>query len=76
MFFVYLQGLTFFITPSVQPPVCDLKKIIESAGGIIAKQRLAPRAILSLVDDQVMLRTFFSFIAVGIAPIHAFLEFF
>lgn len=46
-------GLTFFITPSVQPPVCDLKMVVESAGGTFSrKPRLPAKKLESLVDDQ------------------------
>lgn len=46
-------GMTFFVTPSVKPPVAELKKIIESAGGTLAKKkRLAAKTISSLQDDQ------------------------
>ncbi|KAH3887645.1 PAX-interacting protein 1-like [Dreissena polymorpha] len=46
-------GMTFYITPSVQPPVSDLKKIIDSAGGSLANnRRLAAKTIETLKDDQ------------------------
>ncbi|XP_052802586.1 PAX-interacting protein 1-like [Mya arenaria] len=46
-------GMTFYITPSVQPPICDLQKIIESAGGTLSKgRRLAAKTIETLKDDK------------------------
>ncbi|XP_053384133.1 PAX-interacting protein 1-like [Mercenaria mercenaria] len=45
-------GMTFYVTPSVQPPVCDLRKVIESAGGTLLKRGLPTKAIDTLKDEQ------------------------
>ena len=45
----------FYLTPSVQPPTCDLQRVVESAGGVVAKKRLALKTIEGLVDQQVSL---------------------
>ena len=50
----YTQGMTFYVTPSVQPPISDLRKVIESAGGTILKRGLPIKAIENLKDDQVV----------------------
>lgn len=49
----YFQGMSFYITPSVQPPVCDLKKVVESAGGTVAAIRQPAKTIEGMVDEQV-----------------------
>ncbi|XP_021368129.1 PAX-interacting protein 1-like isoform X2 [Mizuhopecten yessoensis] len=46
------QGLTFYITPSVNPPVGDLVNIVESAGGKVVKRRPGLRTFLSMKDEQ------------------------
>ncbi|GFS07832.1 PAX-interacting protein 1 [Elysia marginata] len=46
------QGLTFYITPSVVPPVCELVSIIESAGGAIVKKRPSAKQIMASIDEQ------------------------
>ncbi|RUS89229.1 hypothetical protein EGW08_003039 [Elysia chlorotica] len=46
------QGLTFYITPSVVPPVCELVSIIESAGGSIVKKRPPVKQMLASIDEQ------------------------
>ncbi|XP_048727007.1 PAX-interacting protein 1-like isoform X2 [Ostrea edulis] len=33
------EGMSFYISPSVSPPLSDLKKIVEAAGGKVLKQR-------------------------------------
>ncbi|KAK6973828.1 PAX-interacting protein 1 [Biomphalaria glabrata] len=46
------QGLTFYITPSVAPPICELTSIIESAGGIVVKRRPTIKQISASVDEK------------------------
>lgn len=45
-------GMTFYVTPSVQPPIGDLRKVIESAGGRLQKRCLPAKTIETLKDDQ------------------------
>ncbi|XP_035826554.1 PAX-interacting protein 1 [Aplysia californica] len=46
------QGLTFYISPSTVPPVCELSSIVESAGGTVVKKRPAAKHIAALIDEQ------------------------
>ncbi|KAH9518689.1 PAX-interacting protein 1 [Bulinus truncatus] len=46
------QGLTFYITPSVAPPACELISIIESAGGIVVKRRPSVKQITASLDEK------------------------
>ncbi|KAK3581462.1 hypothetical protein CHS0354_031786 [Potamilus streckersoni] len=47
------QGLTFYFTPGVTPPPCDLRIIVESAGGTVArKRRLGVKTIASQKDEK------------------------
>ncbi|GFN96195.1 pax-interacting protein 1 [Plakobranchus ocellatus] len=46
------QGLTFYISPSVVPPVCELVSIIESAGGTIVKKRPPVKQMMASLDEQ------------------------
>lgn len=46
------EGMTFYITPSVSPPVFDLTNVVESAGGKVVKRRLAAKSIASHKDDK------------------------
>jgi PAX-interacting protein 1 len=38
-FFTFLQGKTFYLTPSISPPWRDLKRVIEHAGGAVDNKR-------------------------------------
>ena len=53
--FTLLQGLIFYITPGVIPPVEQLKKIIESAGGAVLKRRPSAKSTNRMRDDKVRL---------------------
>ncbi|XP_046580805.1 PAX-interacting protein 1-like [Haliotis rubra] len=46
------QGLTFHITPGVAPPVCDVRNIVESAGGTTVKRRPSAKTIAAQMDDK------------------------
>ena len=46
------QGLTFYITPSTVPPVCELTSIIESAGGTVVKKRPSAKDISALISEM------------------------
>lgn len=46
------EGMTFYITPGVSPPVFDLTNVVESAGGKVVKRRLAAKSIASHKDDK------------------------
>lgn len=46
------EGVSFFITPSVQPPVGELRKVLESAGGKLEKKRLPAKEIEKCKDQQ------------------------
>lgn len=46
------QGLTFYLTPSVVPPACELVSIIESAGGKVVKKRPPAKQIMASIDEQ------------------------
>ncbi|KAL4225104.1 PAX-interacting protein 1 [Mactra antiquata] len=47
------KGMTFYITPSVQPPIHELRKVIESAGGAVTKKcRLSAKNIETCLDDK------------------------
>ena len=49
----WLQGLVFYITPGVTPPVEELKKVIESAGGAVLKRRPSAKTTTKMRDDKV-----------------------
>lgn len=51
--YVLFQGMTFYITPGVSPPVFDLTNVVESAGGKVVKRRIAAKSIASHKDDKV-----------------------
>ncbi|XP_059170628.1 PAX-interacting protein 1-like [Physella acuta] len=46
------QGLTFYITPSVVPPICEMMTIIESAGGVLVKIRPSVKQIAASMDEK------------------------
>ncbi|KAL8572757.1 hypothetical protein ACOMHN_030339 [Nucella lapillus] len=46
------QGLVFYITPGVIPPVEELKKVIESAGGAVLKRRPSAKTTSKMRDDK------------------------
>ncbi|CAL1541165.1 unnamed protein product [Lymnaea stagnalis] len=46
------QGLTFYISPSVVPPICELMSIIDSAGGVLVKRRPSVKQIVASLDEK------------------------
>lgn len=46
------RGLVFYITPGVIPPVEELKRVIESAGGAVLKRRPSSKTTLKMKDEK------------------------